>query len=170
VVTWATFGATIAIFRSPAHSKLRVIELIAALTIAGWAQPSAARDCGGHISKVITAADEVTTTSAGFVDVPRGALGFSFTEKGCMVVRFSAETRMPGNPEAIYVQVVLDGATIARPGPVLWAASLTGMTSGAVSFEFMFPFVSPGAHTLAVQWRTEQGTQVKFVHRTLRVE
>lgn len=114
------------------------------------AQPAAASVCKISTVKYKTAVGDITTTSPTFVDIPfSGVYIKTDTSDTCIIVRFSVDVHHAGGGDT-FVQVVLDGTTVASPGPFEWGATAVS------SFEFIFPGpFTPGVHTINVQWRSE---------------
>lgn len=104
-------------------------------------------------------AAQFTTTSTNFANVGQG--GFAFTQGGttasCVLVSLSAGSfatgTSPSTPAPLTVRVMLDGTTPALPNEVNFS---DGADTGnqARSFDFIFPSVAPGAHTIRVQIKT----------------
>jgi hypothetical protein len=98
-----------------------------------------------------SAADAQNTTSTSFANIPNLAASFTVgsgkTAEASMT--FSGELN---GCSAIYVQAVLDGSTIAAPGPaqVFWPFAGSGAASH--SFTFYAKNIGPGKHTARIQW------------------
>jgi hypothetical protein len=95
-----------------------------------------------------------TSTSANFVSVPEAAITFTQggSTKSCVVVRFSAET-FEFEDGGIRIKATLDNTTVAVPPEVNYSAGDRG-TAGAHAFDFIFPLVAPGSHTVRIQFRS----------------
>jgi hypothetical protein len=130
--------------------------------------PAHAKCMGGVGSVVIAGTSSVTTMSTTFVDVPKAAVDVTDGSRRCIFVDFSAETYAPAN-EVISVQLLLDGVTVLQPGPITWVASEGSPVHSAISFQFFLVNVPSGPHTVKVQWRSQNGTEIKFTNRTLIV-
>ena len=99
------------------------------------------------------------TTSTSYVDLPGATI--NWTVGGglatCVLVMFNATTFDPGGNQ-LYVRAVLDGATIGDPGDNQIDGGTTTPAWGRThSAQFVFPSVSPGAHTLQIQFRSGTG-------------
>jgi hypothetical protein len=124
--------------------------------------------CTPGFGNVTIGTEVVKTTSTIFTDVPKTTTDFTLGLKSCVFVHFSAETFAPSNA-VILVQVVLDGVTVARPGPITWVASNDSPISSAQSFEFFLGTVTAGAHSAKVQWRSQNGNEIQFTNRILTI-
>lgn len=104
------------------------------------------------------------TGSTGFVDIPNGEMTFSVSgpAASCVIVSFSSNAYAAGRA-AEFVQAVIDSSAVAKPGPVQFAAS-DGTYNFAKSFDFIFPAVAPGTHTVKMQFRSFDG-QIVFINK-----
>lgn len=110
-----------------------------------------------------------STTSTSFVKVPNASMNItvSGTSNSCVIISFSALTWVEGD-HAMFVQAVLDGSTIAKPGPQQFAGSDAPLSFAVVkSFDFIFPSVAPGSHTVKMQFRSNDGAVVYEHQHTL---
>ena len=85
------------------------------------------------------------------------------TGPSCVIVRFSAEAGAGPGPW-LELRAVLDGVTVALPPTVRF-----GINEGsevARSYDFIFPSVGPGNHTLQMQFRSSNGTSVFISNRS----
>ena len=135
--------------------------LMAALLAAGSA--SATPTIGScSPTKVNFVASDVaffTTTSTTFVNVPQGSVNFTQggTGPSCVIVSLSANSfavgKSPSTPSPLIVRITLDATSVALPSEVDFS---DGNDTGnqARAFDFIFPSVAPGAHTIRVQIRT----------------
>jgi hypothetical protein len=132
-----------------------------ARTKAGVA-PAAAGACSPTKIAYKTSNVSVNMSSNVFAVVPQTPV--AFTQGGvnpsCVIVRYSAMAAA-SSPKWIPLRVVLDGSVVAQPGEVQYE----GYTeiSLARSFDFIFPSVAPGAHTVRVEWRSFN-TGIIFMH------
>jgi hypothetical protein len=111
-----------------------------------------------------------------FVNVPDMTLSFTQggTSSGCVLVRYSAEVLSSpgtsGDNDQMIVRPLLDGSVQSVPPQ----SDLTSDDDEdhdrrflrAHSFEFLFASVSPGPHTIVMQWR---GTQSSVMNKRSRV-
>ena len=114
------------------------------------------------------AAGSVVSTS--FVNIPEA--GVNFTQGGaaasCVIVRFSAETLAGiGGADILFVRAFLDNTTAAQPPFARYSA--VENVYRAHTFEFVFPSVTPGAHTIRMQYRSSSGSLVSVGLHTLVV-
>jgi hypothetical protein len=101
------------------------------------------------------------------VDVPDMSITYTQGKTGCVLASFSAFTFAPGDA-LLFVQAILDGATVAAPGEVQLSGDDDeegdGHWARSHSFTFAFPSVSAGSHTIKVQFRSFDG-KIVFVHK-----
>jgi hypothetical protein len=126
--------------------------------------------------EVAVALNAITTFSQTFVNVPDMTLSFTQggTSPGCVLVRYSAEVLSSpgtsGDNDQMIVRPLLDGSIQSVPPQ----SDLTSDDDEdhdrrflrAHSFEFLFASVSPGPHTIVMQWR---GTQSSVMNKRSRV-
>lgn len=118
--------------------------------------------------KVATAVVDATgdsTISTSYVDMPgmSAAISVGGTAPTCVVVHFAAFAFAPGTALE-FVRAVLDNVAGSPSEYQFAGADGTWAVSHAV--EFVFPSVSPGAHTVKIQWKSFDGASV-FVHRRM---
>jgi hypothetical protein len=150
------------------HLLAKTMLAVGAVVLVVVSVTQARADCFPGPAKVITGSSSVITTSMTFVDIPKAAVEFISGGNRCVLAHFSAETIAPGN-EAILVQMVLDGVTIFKPGPVTWVATDGSAIHSVLSFEFFVGAIAPGVHTAKVQWRSQNGNAIQLTNRTLIV-
>lgn len=125
----------------------------------------------------------IATNSINFVNVPLSSHTFvQGAGGGCIVVRFSAETRaQPGT--IVGMMALLDATTQGLPGYVLWASdypdfenpcTCSGGSDSPIgfnvrNFEFIFPDVPAGVHTVRMQWARLGGSPAELFFRTLTI-
>jgi hypothetical protein len=86
-------------------------------------------------------------------------------------VRFSALALAP-NGETMFVRALLDGSKVGLPADGFDVAFTAFDELGptvARSFEWVFPSVSAGPHTLQMQWKTATGKTIYIFQQTLDV-
>jgi hypothetical protein len=117
----------------------------------------------------------VATSSTGESLVPGASLTFTKSSgAGCVIVRFSAESFAPRNT-TIRIRPLIDGTASAQPGPqpVIWNADHDEDNNGnglrVHSFEWVFPSVAVGSHTVTLRWSSNNGATVNFFFRTLTI-
>jgi hypothetical protein len=100
-----------------------------------------------------------STTSRTFVDLPGTSVTFTQggTAASCVEVDFTAMTFAPGGA-LLQVQPVLDGATLGVPSHVQLSGdddeNANGQWSRSHAFDFIFPSVAPGSHTMKMQFQS----------------
>jgi hypothetical protein len=172
VVMLATFAA--------AHTVLGARGQLSRSGLAPGTRQSRAPALTGQckVSKVSYATGEDTgnsTTSTSYVDVP--GMSSTFTEGGtvtrCVTVEYTAFVFAAEGDNLMFVRALLDGVTVASPsetqfdgdsdedGDFQWARSH--------AFNFVFPSVAPGSHTIKIQWRSLDGGTIFTHRRTLLV-
>jgi hypothetical protein len=147
-----------------------ILVAAAVMAIAGLAPPADAK-CGGSAGQISrSTGTTAATTSTTFVDVPLTSTDVTlFPDLGCVAVTLWAETLVPRN-EAIFVQAVLDDITVGEPGPVTWAAAEGTPIHAVFTFKFLIRNGAAGPHTVKLQWRSQNGKQIKFTNRTMTAE
>jgi hypothetical protein len=111
--------------------------------------------CGNTpIAEFVVDSLSQSTNSTGFVDVARSFRSFSVggTKPSCVIVRFSAQAFANGLGEAMIVQALLDGK-VSIEGPILFVAD-SDFFAGAHAYTFLFPSVSPGQHSVRMEYRS----------------
>jgi hypothetical protein len=112
-----------------------------------------------------------TTSSSSFVNIPETTVQFSQggVEPSCVLVRFSASTYVDNGIDVIDIRAVLDNTTAALPG-MIRVRGETDVVGYPRTFEFIFPLVSPGSHTLRMQYKSEKGNPVHVRQRNTVVQ
>jgi hypothetical protein len=120
----------------------------------------------------------VSTTSTTYVNVPDMSVSFTIsgTASTCIVVSYTAEVYTGSDPnslignEVMFVRARLDGAVVGFPAEAQFEGDSDedgdGAWARAHAFNFVFPNVAPGAHTLRIQWRSIFGGTVVTHRRT----
>ena len=117
------------------------------------------------------------TTSTSYVNVPDATV--SFTQGGsvssCVIVHFTAETfANAGGTALLYVRPLLDGGTLATPVETQFSGDddeeQDGRWARSHAMNFVFPSVSPGGHTIQMQFRSFDGGQVNIHQHTTLVD
>ena len=131
------------------------------------------------VNKVSYATGEDTglsTTSLSYVDVP--GMSSTFTEGGtvtrCVTVQYTAYVfAASGAATLMQVRALLDGVTVASPSETQFDGDSDEDADGAWArshaFNFVFPTVAPGSHTIKIQWKSFDGTTIFTHRRTLLV-
>jgi hypothetical protein len=104
------------------------------------------------------------TTSTSYVAVPgmTKTITIPGTASTCVVVHVAAFSFAPGSGVLEFVTVRLDG-TSCNPTETQFSAQ-DNTFAQAHAFLCAFPSVSPGSHSVALLFRSNNGTQV-FIHR-----
>jgi hypothetical protein len=147
---------------------LRPLILAGLLLPAGFAPAMASVvSCSPTKMRIKTMTGTVSTNSNTFKSIPEAAITFTQggTAPSCVVVRFSAASSVTVSGVSRIV-ARLDGVTDAEPGSVQFSGENVG--SVAHSFDFLFPSVAPGAHTVRMMYRTN-GTGTVFVDERVLV-
>jgi hypothetical protein len=121
-------------------------------------------DC--KVKKVAFVTDDTTgasTTSTTYVNVPNAAVAFSEGGQitGCIVVNFSAWA-FTSSTGLLHVRATLDGVEMAPGGDQQFAAN-----DSTFAFAHAFSWAAnaaPGAHTVQIQFRSQDG-QTVFIHK-----
>jgi hypothetical protein len=144
----------------------RCILLLSALLLMFAAVPPVAAqpapvtfECTLTQIKGIASSLEGSTASTAFVAIPETTVSFvqGGTAPGCIVVRFSGEALVCCS--GMLIRAVLDNKFLAHPRKVNFLTEAIGGISGH-TFEFLFPRVTPGTHTIQMQYRSEFGDDV----------
>jgi len=109
------------------------------------------------------------TASTSFVNIPDMTVPFTMggSVNHCVKVEFSAFTFAPLG-ELLMVRALLDGVTAGSPSEVQFSGNddedADGRWARSHAFNFEFKNMSPGPHTITIQFRSFFGGTV-FVHR-----
>jgi hypothetical protein len=133
------------------------------------AAAEAVGQCAPGRARFKTLDDLVDTNSTSFSNIPGSGVVFTSAGPGssCVVVRFSAMAFAPGT-RLMHLQAVLDGSTAGTPGDIQFASG-DGSFQQARSFEWVFPNVPPGKHTLVIRYRSHTAIPVYLSRRTTMV-
>ena len=115
------------------------------------------------------------TTSTTFVAMPNMSVAFTMggLVPSCVKVEFSAyvfasTSALAPSGELMFVRARLDGVTVGSPSEVQLDGDSDedgdGKWARSHAFNFAFTNVTPGLHTITIQWRSLSGGTV-FVHR-----
>ena len=86
----------------------------------------------------------------------------------CVIVRFSAHAE--GNSgNTVVVRAVMDGATLGLQPDMLFSDG-GDLVTQARSFDFIFPNVAPGNHSIRVQFRSPSGNDVSIGQHNIIVQ
>ena len=147
------------------------VLLVASLAADGASAAPVTGSCSPTRIKFLASdATFFTTTSTSFGNVAQGTV--NFTQGGaapsCVIVSLSANSFAVGNspstPAPLSVRLMLDGTTPALPNEVDFS---DGNDSGnqARAFDFIFPSVEPGPHTIRVQIKTTSDALLADLNR-----
>jgi len=97
-----------------------------------------------------------STVSGTFVHIAEAVVPFlqGGVSASCVIVRFSAETY---SHNIAIVRAYLDKTTAALPNEVIYTGTDANFLVRARSYEFVFPSVAPGNHTVRMQFRSGDG-------------
>jgi hypothetical protein len=115
----------------------------------------ALEDCGNTpLAKFVVDSLTQSTNSPTLVDVDRSFRSFTVggNKPSCVIVRFSAQAFAPGIGEFIRVRALLDGKPSIENEIQMVAESVS--FSEAAAYTFLFPSVSPGVHSVRMQYRS----------------
>ena len=121
---------------------------------------------GNFKTRTDTPAGNVTTTSTTYVDVPGTYLAFTAggATNSCALVTMSARM-LAVDPDTMFMRVLMDGVTVAEPGEVVMASKDPSGYFTARSYTWVFPSVTPGAHSFRIQFKTTaSGTAYLYQH------
>jgi hypothetical protein len=144
--------------------------LLAVLTPAAAPAAPTVVTCSPTKMKVVASDPTIQsqTTSATFANIPQTKVGFTQgAAGGCVIVRFSAQTSATLNATLI-IRAFLDNANAALAAKVAYTDNNGGV--GAHSYEFIFPSVIPGPHTVRMQFRSLTGIAAVVVRQNTVVQ
>jgi hypothetical protein len=146
--------------------SLMFVSALAMLTTAGLAadgQPSKSKRGGkaliscSNVVKVEVAQSGASqsTSSSSFVDVAGSSIGFIVggSVPSCVLVDFSAQAFAPATGTLMMVRALRDGGIGSVDGEIQLAAESASF-SDAHAYNFLFTGVTPGFHTVKMQYRT----------------
>jgi hypothetical protein len=95
------------------------------------------------------------TASNVFSNIPDAKVNFTIggVQNECVLVIFSAEPFTPGN-ELVHVRAVRDGVFVGNPVSVQFGSG-DGVFRKVTTAQFQFKGVSPGGHTIQMQFRSQ---------------
>ena len=100
------------------------------------------------------------TTSTGFFDVAGSTVSFSIggSVKTCVLVNFSGEVAAQSNVNTglMLIRAVRDNAILSADGEVQFVVD-TGFLADAHAYNFIFPHVPPGPHSIKMQFQRASG-------------
>jgi hypothetical protein len=103
-----------------------------------------------------------TTSSTAFVDVVGSSITFTTKATKCVLVDFSGQVFSPGASGLMFVQAVLDGS--ASVDGAIQFQSESNSLSNAHAYNFIFPSVSIGTHTVKMQYRTNNAANAVTIN------
>ena len=141
-----------------------VLLSLSTAAFAGQSEASGSKAVGSNLRKHCGKLSETevaqnltsqSTNSTSFVNVIGSGVSFvqGGTSAGCVIVSFSAQAFTPSS--IILIQALLDGV-VSDDGQVNLAFASGNFT--AYAYNFLFPAVSPGSHTLRMQYTTGSPT------------
>ena len=124
-----------------------------------------ARNCGA-LPQVNTVHSTTSQTGSSNVFAPVAASLVNFTIAGnvrsCVIVTFSAQAYAP-NGRLIWVRALRDGVQ-SVDGEIAFAAE-DGNFAQSRSYSFLFPSVTPGAHQITMEYRSQVNGQAVNIDR-----
>jgi hypothetical protein len=110
------------------------------------------------------------SSSTTFVSVPEAVVGFvqGGNVASCVIVRFSASTYAEG-PARVIIRARLDNVTDAVPAEITFSGD-DGTSANAHAYDFIFPNVTPGRHSVRIQYRSGNGNEVAVNEHTTVVQ
>jgi hypothetical protein len=124
---------------------------------------SAITNCNGATRiNVAQSSTSQTTSSTAFVDVIGSSQSITTTATKCMLVSFSGQVFSPGTGGLMFVQAVLDGS--ASVDGAIQFQSESNTLSNAHAYNFIFPSVSIGGHTIKMQYRTNSAANAVTIN------
>jgi hypothetical protein len=145
--------------------------LLALLTpVVAPAAPTTVSCSPTKVKIVASSLQNISKTVGDYSNIPEAAV--AFTQAGpaasCVIVRFSTEAEVPG-ANNVAIRAFLDNASSAVPALIYYSGD-NGGTRSAHSYEFVFPSVTPGAHTVRMQFSSTGGTIVTLHRHTTVVQ
>jgi hypothetical protein len=122
------------------------------------------------VKYIASALDNSARTAQTFGNLPEASVIFAQggAVASCVIVRFSALVYL--GYDGVVVRAVMDSATLGLPASVeLSTQDTTNVnTQRAESFDFIFPSVAPGVHSVRMQFRSPGGSiAYVFRHNTI---
>jgi hypothetical protein len=111
----------------------------------------------------------VSTSSTTFVDVAGSQVSFNIGGTGntSVIFYFSGQVFAPSSAAGtglMFVQAVRDTSIVSVDGPVQFQSE-SGTFSNAHAYNFLFTNVPPGAHTVKMQFRSNNSGNTVFIYR-----
>lgn len=150
------------------------IFLLATSSHPGLAALLARGSCSPDTTKYIVSDLQTTTDSQSYIAVPETFISFTQggTTASCVIVSFSgmAITFNAGN--VMRVQPLLDAATPCQPQESIFDVGVGAGNVADRAMNFVCHNVSPGAHTIRMQFRSNSGTgnSVSLWNRTTIIQ
>jgi|EndMetStandDraft_4_1072995.scaffolds.fasta_scaffold385523_2 hypothetical protein len=120
--------------------------------------------------KFIASSLDHSTTSFSFVGIPETLI--AFTQGGaaasCVLVRFSASTYGANAIDVVNVRALVDNV-VSHPA-VISVRGESDTVGFPRSFEFIFPSVAPGNHTVRMQFSSDKGNLVHVKNHNMVVQ
>jgi hypothetical protein len=111
------------------------------------------------------------TTSTAFEPMAGMRTLVTTTAAGCVVVDFSAEFVSFAITETPLLRVMIVGRTTpAEPGNVVAGQPVSTQTYETRATKFVFPSLPAGTYNIRVEWRSQNGNEVRARRRTMTVQ
>jgi hypothetical protein len=121
----------------------------------------------GKLPKTEVAQNGVSqgTANVAFVDVAGSTVAFSVGGNGntCVLVDFSGQVFAPGAGRVMFVRAVLDNVTVSVDGDIQFQSE-SGTLSNAAAYNFIFPSVAPGPHSVKMQFHSNNAATTVFIN------
>jgi hypothetical protein len=157
-------------------SKIAVTFALAVFALAAAPSSDALANASGNCTTNKTA---FSTVSSGYISTQSTAFGpmaglrtlVTTTATGCVVVDLSAEFISFAITETPMLRVTIVGQnTFAEPGIVVAGPSGTTQTYESRAMRFVFPSLPAGTYNIRVEWRSQDGNEVRARRRTMTVQ
>lgn len=139
-----------------------------------YAASSAAHCTGMTVTDSLSSDANDQTASTAWVNITDGRRSFAMTSEGCAIVTFSglAGVVPAGNTEYLHIRTLLDDkaiCTLATTNDTFFAAATQPTPASADSIARVCEHVTPGVHSVQVQFRGENGGVVQIAGHVLTV-
>lgn len=153
------------IFAKPAMAAVAFWAIVC--PIGSQADPVVGNCSPARVKYVASDALAFKTISSSYIDLAQARVSFrqGGNTPSCVLVRFSANAN--GDQSNFAIRALLDGAELALPNELVVT---DGADKGPAArrFTFVLPSVSPGSHTVAIQYRRLNGTDGRMnAHNTI---
>ncbi len=106
--------------------------------------------------------DLAATTSTTWIDMPDMSVSITLARTSHLIIMFSATAYLEALGDSLNMRAKIDVETIPYPAIVVLTRE-TETTISSHAFTWNLPNVSPGTHTVKIQWAIESGITTGYV-------